>query len=312
MQKYLVLFFLISPLAVNADVLTPVQRFFGMGGEYPAYSDEEQEIESSAIDQAPYSPADSDFGVQEILVRHPEVAPVIFDSRTTVFHTDNAPSGNVNTDDPAWASSSRMSLSWRPHLIAGWFGDIGLGTDILRFDDSSATDYENLNTRLGMYHILPDLDDTIVFVRYEFQRLTTGSLGDGDYNAQRVRAGLQKVLWEAPRHQFAASASGAYEWTARPDVLERNELAIDVTYKYSITDTLYTVASLRSAYFDFDQLNREDLFYGMGLELIWQFNQNFRANASVFYDRNDSNSVFGLNDYESWTGGIGFGMQWVF
>ncbi len=303
---------ILGSLAAQADVLTPTERFFGMGGQYPDYSEEGQEVLGTALDQAPYSPADSDLGVQEILVERSDRSPVVFDLNTAILRTDNAPGRGGLTSEGSWLSSTRMAAAWRPHLACGWFGDLGINQDVLRFEASNATDYENFGARIGTFRILPDLDDTIVFARYEYQRITSGSLRDGDYNAQRLRAGLQKVLWAAPRHQLASNLSGSYEWTATPELLQRNHFSLDFAYRYSITDSVYTTATARASYFDYANFGREDFAYGLGLELIWEITRNFKASASVFYDNNDSNSAFAANDYEAWSGGLGLGLQWAF
>ncbi len=311
-NKFLV-FTLLSATAASADVLTSTQRFFGLGGQSPSYSEGGEEVFPSALDQAPYSPADSDLGVQEILVERPESTPVQFDISTSIFVTDNAPTtGFLTGSDSSWISATAASLAYRPHIAYGWFADMGLGYDFIRFDDSAATDYENLNLRLGAFRIFPELDDAVLFVRYEYQRLTTGSLANGDYNAQRIRAGLQKTLWSAPRHRLSTTLSTAYEWSAHPASLERNEFALDLSYRYSITDAIYTVASARGYRFEYDQAGREDWTYSMGLELIWQINQNFSASTSLFFDKNDSNTGFGANDFQAWTAGVGVGMQLSF
>lgn len=54
-----------------------------------------------------------------------------------------------------------------------------------------------------------------------------------------------------------------------------------------------------------------------GLELIWEMTKNISLSASVFYDKNDSNTStnFGFtptNDFQSWTGGVGVGCQIAF
>jgi hypothetical protein len=311
MQTRIIPMLVLSGFAAQADVLTPVQRFFGMGGQFPEY-DDGGGAAGQGMEEAPFSPADSDLGVQEILVERSSKAPIVFDFSTAVFRTDSAPSGNPLTDDSAWVSSSSASLSWRPHLVDGWFGDLGIGQDFLRFDDSAAIDYENFTTRTGLYKNFPDLDDTVLFVRHEFQRLTTGSLSDGDYTAQRIRVGAQKLLWVAPGQQLGASLSGAYEWTANPDPLERNEISLEVYHRFAITGSLYTLATARSSYYDFDQLGREDWTTSLSLELIWRISQNFRASASISYDKNDSDTGLGANDYEAWNGGVGIGCQWEF
>lgn len=312
MQKSLVTIFVLGSLAAQADVLTPFQRFFGVGGQYPEYTEEDGQVSASAIDQAPYSPSDSDLGVQEILVERSAKAPVIFNFNTTLLRTDNAPSGNPATDESSWVSATSFALAWRPHVANGWFADVGLGQDFLRYDRDNAVDFENSSFRLGTFKVLPDLDDTIVFVRYEYQRITSTSLSDGDYNAQRIRAGLQKVLWAAPRHQITGSLSGAYEWSAQPSLLERNEAALDIAYRYSITDSLHALASARVSRFSFDRSGRDDWTYGTALELIWQIDQNFLISASLLFDKNDSDTFGNFNEYESWSAGLGIGAQWTF
>lgn len=292
----------------SADVLTATQRFLGVGGQFPGY----EETGASELDEAAYSPADLDLGVQEILVERTGRAALLWESSMSVYRTDRAPSGNALTDVAAWFYVSRSSLSWRPHLHDGWFGDIGVAQDFFRFDTNAAMDHENFGFRLGTFKTLPDLDDLVVFMRYEYQRLTTGSFGTGDYHAQRVRAGLQKVLFAVPGHQVMGGVSGAYEWTAKPAFLERNELSFDVVYRVAITDVIHTALTWRSTYYDFASFGREDWTHGMGLEIIWQATPNLRGQASVFYDKNDSNSALGVNDYEAWTAGVGVGFRFVF
>ena len=208
-----------------------------------------------------------------------------------------------------------MSLSWRPHVTHGWFGDVGVGEDVYRYDRADSAENENFNLRAGVYKNLPDLDDTVFFARFEYQRITFGSLQDGDYNAQRIRTGLQKTLWAIPRHQLSGSLSGAYEWTARPDAIKRNELGVDLAYRYAIVDNIYTVLSTRVSGYDYDQGDREDLTFGAMLELNWQISPNVTATASVSFDKNNSDSTAGLaalNDYESWSAGLGVGLNWSF
>lgn len=270
------------------------------------------ETEASALDQAPYSPADSDLGVQEMLVERASRAPVILDLKRSILRTDSAPSGNSATDRSSWVSATSASVAWRPHLAYGWFADLGVGIDVVRYDRTNAIDFENFNSRLGIFRVFPELDDTVLFTRFEYQRLTTTSLGDGDYDARRIRAGLQKTVWEAPRHQVVATVSGAYEWSAHPESLQRNEIAAEVAYSYSFTDSIYSVLSARASSFNYDQFGRDDWTYGFAAELIWQINDRFSASASLMFDKNDSDTFGALNEYEAWSGGLSFGAQYTF
>jgi hypothetical protein len=314
MRIQLILFSVLGIITAQADILTSTQRFFGMGGQVPGYSErEEGDVDRTWLGQAPYSPADSDLGVQEILLERNEIEPIMFNLSTSILRTDTAVTGNfASVDESSWVSASRASLTWRPHIFQGWYGDLALTQDLVRYDRAAALDFENLGLRAGIYKNLPDLDDTTVFARYEYQRITFGSLGESFYNAQRIRAGLQKSLWAAPRHRLTGSLSGAYEWTAQPTELERNEVAIDLAYRYSITDSLHTVTSARLSRFHYDELGRKDWNIGAGIELVWQIDANFNASASLYFEKNESNTLGDFNEYESWASGLGFSAQWLF
>lgn len=312
MHRRIITITLLGTLCSQADILTSTQRFFGMGGQIPPYTDDSESVEPTVLGQAPYSPADSDLGVQGILVPREESEPLIFTFDTSISRIDNAPSGSPFTDTDSWVSNSSMSLTWRPHLVSGWFADLGISQDLIRYDRSNALDFENFNLRAGVYKSLPELDDTVLFARFEYQRLTFTSLSTGEYNAQRIRAGLLKTLWEMPGHQLTVGISGAYEWSAHPSLLMRNEYAADLAYHYSITSSLYAVASARIARSNFDEFGRDDWTFGSGVDLIWQISPDFKAIASVYYDRNDSDSFGNINEYQSWTTGVGVGLQWSF
>lgn len=94
--------------------------------------------------------------------------------------------------------------------------------------------------------------------------------------------------------------------------LERNEYSADVAYRYSITDAMYTVAAARASRFDYDNFGRDDWTYGLVLELVNRFTENFTATASIFYNKNDSDTFGSINEYEAWSGGVGLSAQWAF
>jgi hypothetical protein len=292
----------------HADVLNPVQRFFGIGGQFPG----ETPPVASPHDLAPFSPADSDLGVQEILTPYDGRSPVAVNFSTGIFRTDNAPTGISSVGESSWVWSNTLTAAWRPRIVAGWFGDFGLGQEILRYDRSSALDYENFLLRLGTLKTIPQLDDLVVFARFEYQRLTTGSFSDGDYNAQRVRMGIDKALWTTPRHLLSAGISTAFDLTATPDLLERNDYTAEISHRYAITDTLFTLASVQYSFFDYDAAGREDDYVGVAVQLIWQVQTDAHFHLSVFYDNNDSNAPAGENDYEAFTGGFGAGFTFRF
>jgi len=298
-------------IPAEADMLTPVQHFFGLGGQTPGTEFEDLQREYQGRDRAPFSAADSDLGVQEILAETASREPVILDVATALYFTDNAPM-DFGPMESSWLWYSRVTAAWRPHLSHGWHADLGAVQEFLVFDRTAAMDYENMTLRLGVVRSFADWDDTVLFARYEYQRLTTGSLSNGDYHAQRLRAGLQKTVWETTRQSVTGGIDAAYEIAARPDTLERNSYGVELVHRYRFTPSLYSLVSWRSRYYDFNDFGREDWAHSLGLELIWRICPATRANLSVFFDKNDSNSPLGANDYQAWTAGVGVGLVYTF
>jgi len=292
--------------AAEADVLTPVQHFFGLGGQSAGAEYEDLQEEYGGRDRAPFSAADSDLGVQEILAPTSGRVPVRFDVATAIYFTDNAPM-EFGPMEPSWLWYSRVTGAWRPHLVNGWHADLSATQEFLWFDRTAGLNYENSTVRLGVFRSFADWDDTVLFARYEYQRLTTGSFSDGDYHAQRLRVGVQKAVWETARQSLMAGVNAAYDVSARPDALERDSYGVELAHRYRLAPSLYTLSSWRSTYHDFQDFGREDWSHSLGLELIWQICPASRANVSVFFDKNDSNTPFGANDYEAWTAGVGVG-----
>jgi hypothetical protein len=261
---------------------------------------------------APFSPADSDLGVQQMLGTYSGRSPVNVTFDTSISYTDNAPGTTPLNDDPALFSASRLAVFWRPRIAYGWFADVGLAQELFRFEGSKAVDFENFEPYLGVVKSIPDLDDLLVFARYEYQRITTGSLSDSGYSAQRIRTGVQKALFLASRYQLTAGLDASFDLTADEDTQKRNEYAADVTYTYWLSDHLSSNLSWTGSNWDFRNGGREDWNHIFGLELIWTPCRNASIYANVFYTNHDSNEALGANDFEAWQSGLGFGINYSF
>ncbi len=300
----------LSTANLPADPVTRVQGLLGLGAGNDLEFDPDEYSKDHEF--APYSPADSDLGVQEILRPVPDRAPVRVDVSTELLWTNNAPSPTRATDDESWLWIGRAAAAWRPRLVGPLFADLGVLQEVLRFDDSAAIDFENLDTHAGVFASLPDLDDLLVFGRYEYQRLTSGSLADGDYLAQRVRLGARKVLWSDGRQEFGAGLDAAFDLETKADAFQRNEYALDLAYRCRLATDLEARVFCRTSFFDYDEAGREDWAWNPGVDLVWYFSDAGRLYATVCFSENDSNTPFGANDFESWTAGLGVGLQFQF
>lgn len=293
---------------LRADVLSNLSPF--LGSSSPDYNPASLEPDAAMDDAsyAPFSPADSDLGVQQVLGTYSGRSPVDVSFDTSVSYTDNAPGNN----DPSWFSASRLAVSWHPRIAYGWFADLGLSQDLYRFEGDNGFDFENFAPYIGVVKSIPDLGDLVFFARYEYQRITTGSLSDESYSAQRIRAGFQKNLLLATRYQLSAGVNAAFDIDADPDALERNTYCADVSYTYWFADQLSSTLSWRGSMWDFRNGGREDWNQVVGLELTWTPCKNTRIFTNVTYSDINSNAPLGANDYEAWQAGIGIGLKHSF
>ncbi len=311
-NPYLALFPVLLCTPVNADVLTNLNSFFG--SSRPDYDSASIQPTSAAgkPGYAPFSPADSDFGVQQVLGSYNGLPPVNVTFNTSVNYTNNAPGQTAFDDDAAWFSASRLAASWRPKITHGWYADLGLSQEALLFEGNKAVDFENFQPYAGVVKSIPDLDDLVIFTRYEYQRITTGSISDSSYSAQRIRAGLQKDLILTSRYQLSAGIDAAFDLEADAESQQRNTYSADVSFTYWLADHLSSTASYTAAQWDFNNGGREDWNHILGVELTWTPRENLSIYANLVYSNHDSNSAFGANDFEAWQSGIGFGLNYSF
>jgi hypothetical protein len=304
--------FLLTVIAVQGDVLSDFSPF--LGSPNPDYDPGQLEPGTAVSDPsyAPFSPADSDFGTQQVLGETPERAPLRFFFNLDVNYTDNAPAAVRALEDGSFYVSTLIGASWQPHIANGWFADVGFFQEFYEFDKGDAIDFENMQPYVGVVKNLVDLDDTVFFARYEYQRLTTGSFSTSSYSAQRIRTGLQKSLFVTSRQQLAAGISAAFDIDANPEFLERNEYAGELSYTYWLSDALSATALWRCAYWDFDNAGRHDWNNLVGLELTYRFCTHASVYSSIYYSDNNSNSPFGANDFQSWQVGLGIGINYSF
>lgn len=293
-----------SSSAIAIDALSPVERFLGDGFDPDEYSDKNLDQQKRF---APESPADSDLGDQLILKRYQGRAPLRFDISTDLFWTDNIASASTNEKDGTiWRT--RAVASWKPRIGDNLFADFTVGQTIYRYDSPSSLNFERTDARVGLVKIAPDLFDILFFARYEYARVTNGSLSDGIYNAHRIRVGAHKVFLSSPKHTAYVALDYAHDLSTSPSRLERDEYSAHLGYTYQINDQWKAVFYYHLSFYDYDQAGREDLNHVIGSEIFWQMNRSARLRASLLYAENDSNLAGGAADYSTLQGGLGVGM----
>ena len=311
-RTYPILLSIFGVVSVHADILSNLSPF--LSSSRPDYDPALMESNGAGMDShyAPFSPADSDLGVQQILATYDGLPPVEFHFDTSINYIDNAPDKNFfqEASDTFW--SSQLDLNWMPRITNGWFLDLGVGQGWYCFEDRLGQDFEDFQAHVGLVKSIPELDDLLLFVRWETQRITNGSFSESSYSASRIRLGMQKNLILASRYQLSAGLDAAFDLQCNPDALKRDQYTADLSFTYWFTDKLSSTISWTGAQWDFDKKGREDWNHIVGLEVEWTPIDHLSLFANVFYTNNESNSKFGANDYEALQTGVGFGVNYSF
>ncbi len=296
----------------HADILSQSSAFLDNTG---TDFDPVEAVPEAAVEEpsfGPFSPADSDIGIQQILGEYRGLPPVQITLDATLNYTNNAPGATRADDGESWFFASSLAATWRPLISNGWFADLGVRGDVFYFERDKAVDFQNFLPYVGVVKSIPELDDLVYYARYEFQSITSSSTGSDDYWAHRIRTGLRKDLLLTSRYQLAAGLGAGFDLTANDDQLERNEYTLDVSYTYWFADNLGSTLSWNGGYWDFRENSREDWNNSFGLELTWTPCPNARIYTNVYYTDHSSNTAFDANDYEAWQTGIGVGLNYSF
>ena len=290
------------------DALSPIQRFLGSDYDPEEYSDLDLDQQKRF---APFSPADSDLGHQLILQRNPMRAPIRADLSTNIFWTNNTASTRNNKDE-GYLWQTKALATWKPRIGDNLFADFYLSQNVYRYDSPSSLNFERTDARIGLVKACPNFFDMVFYARYEYARVTAGSISDSIYSAERIRLGAHKVLLSTPKHTIHAAFDYAYNMDTIPDRLDRDEYGTYVSYSYRITDKIRAVLYYQYSLYDYDQFNREDSNQLLGAELYWQLTKSTRLQASFTHVNNDSNLANGVADYDSIQGGLGIGFTTKF
>lgn len=298
--------------SASADVLSDLSPFLSNSRfDYdPASIEPDSALQNPNF--APFSPADSDIGVQQVLGSYQGLPPVKFSFETSLNYTNKAPAEIPPDDAPSWFSASRLDVSWYPRIASGWFADMGLAQEVFRFEGSKAIDFENFEPHLGVAKSIPELDDLIFFSRYEYQRITSDRISKSNYSAQRIRTGFQKDYFFVPNQQLYLGVDAAFDLTAHYDEETRNSYSTVLNYTYWFADRLNATLSWSGSFWDFRNDGRKDFGQIVGVEFKWAPCENATVYSNLFYTNHNSNSAFGANDLKAWQSGIGVGMNFSF
>jgi hypothetical protein len=253
---------------------------------------------------APSGPGDNDIGEQMLLRQRERVREFLVQMDAFGYWTNNAAHVSKGAIGD-WFWGTRASVGWQPRLSGYLFGDVGVSQDIFRYDQFNALDFESFEATAGLIYVSPRLENTALFVQYDFNRLTQDF---DDLNVRHaIRAGAQKVFIINHRHTILAGLSGSWDFDNDVDALKRNEYSANAAWVFKVTRDWRTTLSYRYSFFDYTEVGRQDHFHNFGLNVVWSPKKWLELYAGVTVSLNNSN--FSVYDYDAVNLGGGIGAR---
>ncbi len=289
-----------DPTRVNEMISRPSGLTIGESQNLSALGLEEQNA------FAPESPGDSDIGQQLILKEAPKNRWFRAYADAFGYWTNNVANTSVGELDD-WFWGGRVGFGFQPRIAKRLFLDIDVQQQLFRYDEFDALDFESLDVNAALLYVEPRLADSVLFVQFNYNRITNDDFGDELLNSVSVRAGVQKTFLIDRRNSIQLSLMGDWDISNDVDQLERHEYIGDVTYRFKIMRDLVVALTYRYSWLDYQQVDRGDSLNILGASITWSPKKWIDVYLTSNFSFNDSN--LDAFDYETTTLGGGLGVK---
>lgn len=184
---------------------------------------------------------------------------------------------------------AQAGASWRERLGSDGMIDFGVQEALFRYDKFREFDFDSLNLGAGVSWTLRRLWDAQLFVRYNYNRINSGSYYDEKlYDAHSIRIGLQKV-WALSRADYLLAGVTVEAGFSDPASLKRNEYAAYLGYGIQLTRSVAADLLYRAALLDYTDTDRLDLSQTVAIGVHYRPIEpvQLNLNASAGFNRSD-------------------------
>ena len=318
LRKYLflLLFLLTLPGAHSQQTSFPAgstpgnvgQELIEWGKQDKLFSDRDLRESKSSQQLIPYhSDSDNnDIGEQQILKRIEQWQAFILSANAALFHTDNVALGSTAEQNDHYMTAS-LGLSYQPRITKTLLGEFSINQSVYRYDEFRQLDFDGLSMDLGLVLSVPKLANSMLFIRYSYDRLTDTREHHEFYTSHAISFGIHKIFSLSKAHYFYLGASYDLSIDTVPLLPQRDQFSIYGGYSLNITRSIRFAASHKSTFYDYRSGGREDWNHLYSLSANYYLTKWFYLTASAALYQNDSN--LGIFNYEAINYGLGLGVQ---
>jgi hypothetical protein len=198
---------------------------------------------------------DESFGAQQVLKAQEEIPDFTLGGSISGFYTNNVALTRSHTISDSFLVGA-AAFNWTPQINPTLQFQFGAGVSIFRYWDTTALDFENIGTGVGLLWTPPNFWGIGILGRYDFtELLDTGSneiLQDHEFSII-----LQKLLVLGRSHSltFGVIGSGGI---SDPFSEQRDQIGFAVGYHLQLTRHLGSDFGFRQSSYFYNQSSRID------------------------------------------------------
>ena len=251
----------------------------------------------------PTTSEDESFGAQQILKAQAKIPDFTLGGSISGFYTNNVALTRSHTISDSFLVGA-AAFSWTPQINPTLQFQFGAGVSIFRYWDTTALDFENFGTGIGLLWVPPNLWGIGILGRYDFtELLDTGSneiLQDHEFSIV-----LQKLLVLGRSHALTFGVIGS-AGISDPFSEQRDQVGFAVGYHLQLTRHLGSDVGYRHSWYFYNDGGRVDLNQVLSLGLHYYITPWASVDGFLSGAFNHSNQSSFKYSVLSTGGGAGF------
>lgn len=199
---------------------------------------------------------DESFGAQQILKNEQKIPDFTIGGGVSSFYTNNVALTRSHTISDNFLVGSAF-FNWTPHINPELQFQIGAGTSIFRYWDTTALDFENIGTGVGLLWTPRNFWGIGILGRYDFTELLD-TASDEILQDHEFSVALQKLIVLGRSHSLTAGVIGSVG-ISDPFSEQRDQLGFALGYHLQLTRQFGSDFGYRLSGYFYNKGGRDDL-----------------------------------------------------
>jgi Putative beta-barrel porin 2 len=259
--------------------------------------------------QAVASPNDVDLGEQQILKRTERYQPFTATASAPIYYTSNVALTDTHVRGDV-VEAPTVGVFYQPKILPNLYGLVDVRQQFFVYDKYSSFDFGSMDVEAGLSYFLPQFNNLILRVEYDFNRLTLlDSDFDEFYTNHSIIPDVELPVRIDRAQQVSFGVDANISLTADHSTPRRNDYEEYVTYAVQLTRALTVSASGRVALRAYHAGGRFDTSAIVSLNAVYQVTPWWSLSAISSYAHNDSNRNNFSYDVGNLGGAVSLGLR---